>query len=109
VQNDVVTAVPDEEERAARTLLQAFAVQPNPFRERATIQWSPTLGSPRLVEIYRVDGRRIRSAAVGPNERSFLWDGRSDAGVQQPAGLYFVRLRDASGRVLGSRKVLRLG
>ena len=43
-------------------------------------------------------GRRVRTLVAGvlpsgPHERT--WDGRDDRGNLAPAGLYFVRLREA--------------
>jgi len=66
------------------------------------------IGTPQRVEIYSVNGRRVRKAMLSPGDRSFVWDGRSDAGQQQSPGVYFLRLLEENGRVLASKKVMML-
>jgi hypothetical protein len=104
--DEIVTAVSDDAARTTGATLGQLMVDPNPFRGRTVIQWNRNVGVAKTIEVYRVDGRRVRSAPVGPAQVSFEWDGESDAGVRQAVGLYFIRIRDASGRVLGGRKVL---
>jgi hypothetical protein len=107
-EDGVVTSVAEEPRPEITRLQGPVTLQPNPFRQTMTIWWSRAIGVPRHLEVYRVDGRRVRSAALEPSDQSFLWEGNSDVGERQPSGLYIIRIRDASGRVLASQKVMRL-
>jgi hypothetical protein len=107
-EDGVVTSVAEEKTPEDTRLQGPLALHPNPFRESATIRWSRMIGVPTQVDVYRVDGRRVRSAMVPSSTQSFLWDGRSDVGERQPSGLYIIRVRDAAGRVLASQKLMRL-
>lgn len=73
---------------------------PNPFRPggSTTIPFSIPQdlgdGRARLV-IYDVLGRQVRTLLdrlVSPGEQAANWDGRSDTGVEVPAGVYVARL-----------------
>jgi hypothetical protein len=85
----------------------ALRSAPNPFGSSTTISFSlPTSGSAAL-EIFGVDGRRLRRLespvlAAGPHQ--VVWDGLDDAGQRAPAGLYLFRMRapglDAEGRTV---------
>jgi hypothetical protein len=70
------------------------APRPNPFRSRATIDFStPTSGSVHL-EIYDTHGRRIRTLENGilaPGRYSRSWDGVTATGSVARPGLYLVR------------------
>lgn len=75
-----------------------FAVSPNPFRERAEIQYSTSARSgPAALRIYNLSGQLVRSLAIGPAPRSvqFLtWDGRDSRGRRVGQGVYILRLSD---------------
>ena len=49
-----------------------------------------------LVEVYDVNGRRVRVLKDGPlnaGSNPLAWDGRRDNGAQAHTGVYFVRAR----------------
>ncbi len=73
-------------------------VSPNPFAERTAIAF--TLSKPGDVElsIHDLSGRlvrRVTAARFDAGDHRIEWDGRSDAGAQAAAGLYFVRFNGA--------------
>ena len=56
-------------------------------------------------------GRRVRLllaglAPTGPGRAT--WDGRRDDGSPAEAGVYWAKLRDADGRLLGARRITLL-
>lgn len=64
---------------------------PNPARGRVTFQVQQPESRPVTLAIFDAAGRRVRRvelAAGGPAPRLWLWDGRDDAGVVLPAGVY---------------------
>ena len=69
---------------------------PNPFRFATALRFTlPEAGAVDL-EVFSVDGRRIRSLARGERpagEHFVTWDSRDDAGRDVPTGLYLARLR----------------
>lgn len=61
------------------------------------------------VDLFDVQGRRVRTLThrVMPSGASLVnWDGRNEAGVRAPSGLYFARLL-SGGRVYSLRVALR--
>lgn len=81
---------------------------PNPFRGESVIRWSSSAGTPKRIEIFGVDGRWVRQTFLRPGDQSIVWDGRSNTGQRQSAGIYFLRLVEENGRVLASNKVMLL-
>ena len=74
-----------------------FAPQGNPTHTRAkltlVLNQAVTSG---LVEVYDVNGRRVRVLKDGPfnaGSNPLAWDGRRDNGAQAHTGVYFVRAR----------------
>ncbi len=68
---------------------------PNPSHGRTELHFS--IAKPGIVELslYDLTGRRIRTLTYGvraAGRGSAVWDGRNDAGVRVPNGLYFARL-----------------
>ncbi|WP_041806294.1 FlgD immunoglobulin-like domain containing protein [Rhodothermus marinus] len=62
----------------------------------------------RLV-VYDLLGRSVRTLLEGPlapGVHEVVWDGRNDAGVRLPAGLYLLRLE--AGRQMQSRTITLL-
>ncbi len=66
---------------------------PNPFHDRVRIQGAGAAGPLTEVEIFDVQGRRVRLVR-GPGLSGLAWDGRDDTGRRVPPGTYFVRRRD---------------
>lgn len=52
------------------------------------------------LDVYSVDGRRVRRLARGrfePGPHRVGWDGRDDRGQDVPSGVYFARLHGPQG------------
>ncbi len=92
---------------AGRTDIALLAVS-NPARPPVSLFWSDPFWAPtpRLMSIHDVQGRLIRTLEVdrGP-EGVVRWDGRDEAGMAVPPGLYLVRFA-GSIRVLVTRLVI---
>ncbi len=83
-----------------------LAVSPNPARGAAAIAWSGARDEVRF-EVLDARGRRVSSGAAGVGaEGRWSWSGRGDDGRELPAGIYFVRARDAAGRLASTRVTL---
>lgn len=82
--------------------------KPNPFRGRTTLVWTLAQSGNVRVEIYSVDGRKVRTLVDGARaagEHRHEWDGRDDAGRPLNAGIYWARLA-APGATLKRTVVL---
>jgi hypothetical protein len=77
----------------------AFALYqsvPNPFGRQAAIRFDVPRAGNVLLEIYDVNGRRVRTLADGamaPGARLLSWDGTDAGGRAVGSGVYFYRLR----------------
>jgi serine protease AprX len=74
---------------------------PNPFSGATTIAFSLSRGGPVSIDVFGIDGRRVRSLASGrwePGVYRLDWDGRDDAGHVTAAGVYFVHMSTPAGR-----------
>ncbi|MEZ4650237.1 MAG: hypothetical protein R3E97_15930 [Candidatus Eisenbacteria bacterium] len=85
------------------------ALGPLPFRDHTSFRLAGTSDGPVAVDVYDVRGRHVRTLWRGalPTEAVDLtWNGRSEAGREVGASLYFVRATASGwGRTL---RVLRL-
>jgi hypothetical protein len=73
---------------------------PNPSRGPVSFAVRAPDAGPIRIEIQDVTGRfvrRVELAAAGTAPRTWLWDGRDDAGRRTAAGYYRVRATGASG------------
>ena len=80
---------------------------PNPARGQVLLRFGLPRATDVRLEIFDVQGRRVRTLAAGRQEAGWHdlgWNGRGETGVQLSAGLYFVRLR-AEGREFRQRLV----
>jgi hypothetical protein len=78
----------------------ALRVAPNPARGATSIAWTGARGAVAL-EVLDARGRRVASANLAGDRWS--WEGRAADGRSLPAGVYFVRARDAAGRSASTR------
>jgi len=61
---------------------------PNPFSDKMEIN-----SGGNMVKIYNISGKQVRSFSSGQNSH-FTWDGKDEAGIMLPSGLYFVSFGD---------------
>ena len=85
------------------------AVAPNPTRGGTMIDFALAKPGEVALDLLDPSGRRVASlsGSFAAGRQQLAWDGRSEAGVPLPAGLYFVRMRVA-GRDVGTRRVTLL-
>lgn len=87
---------------APRTFVTAFApAMPNPFGRSTTFAFSLAKAGRAELEVYSVDGRRVRTVTSGVREAGEYrveWNGTDDAGRTLAAGVYYARLTTAQGR-----------
>ena len=84
--------------RPAVTLL--LPSLPNPFRQSATMAFSVAHAGPVELDLYSVDGRRVRTLVRDyrePGEYRAAWDGRDDGGHSLASGVYYERLQTVDG------------
>lgn len=74
----------------------ALRADPNPGRGTVRFELA-RVRSGGTIELLDASGARIWSRAVPAGSGSVSWSGTRDAGGAAPAGVYFVRARDASG------------
>jgi hypothetical protein len=84
---------------------------PNPFTESTTLLFDLPMEADVRLEIFNVLGERIRtwmeSRSTGGSFRT-VWDGRNDAGLPSPSGVFILRLtaRTASRSWAGCQKLV---
>lgn len=82
---------------------------PNPFNPATTIPFSIAQSGRVTLGVYDVRGELVASLVDGHRDAGrhvAHWDGRTDAGVVAPTGVYFARLE--SNRVTETRKLVLL-
>ncbi len=84
--------------------------EPNPFRHATELRFSlPVPGQVRMT-VFDVSGRRVRVLLDGPRaaaSQAVEWDGRNDAGIAAPAGIYLCRLETRLGGSMGELRTSR--
>ncbi len=70
-----------------------FVASPNPFRQSTTITFKANGAAGSSLDLYDVQGRRIRSFAS--SDGRIVWDGKDASGAAQPAGIYLAQLHRA--------------
>jgi endonuclease I len=104
---DGLTDAPDlPADWPARVMIAGVA--PNPFNPSTRITYLVTEPGPIRLDVFGVDGRRVRSLAVGDHgagEYRIDWDGRDDAFRRAPSGAYYLRL-SGGGDVDGAKLLL---
>ena len=98
--NEWITAIGDEEgEPLARefTLMQNY---PNPFNPTTTIAYNLANKTQVQLIIYNVLGQKIKTLVNNKQtagNHTVVWNGKNEAGVSVPSGVYFYRLETKSG------------
>lgn len=101
-----ITGVPEATPSAAGRIT---AVYPNPFNPATRIRLRLENPGPARVEIYAMDGRRVRTLLDETREAGDLelvWRGEDDSGRRMPSGSYLCRL--VSGRESDTAKLVLL-
>jgi len=73
---------------------------PNPFNHETTIQFSITRASQVKLEIYNLNGQKIKTLFNGilkSGLHRMNWNGKNDLGSIAATGLYFIRLSSNEG------------
>lgn len=73
-----------------------LGVSPNPIRTNGEIEYSVSRRGEVQLEIFGIDGRRVRSLHRGvrePGAYHSTWDGTDEHGVRVSSGVYFLRLQ----------------
>ncbi|MBU1702748.1 MAG: T9SS type A sorting domain-containing protein [Candidatus Eisenbacteria bacterium] len=81
---------------AAPAVFRVEPARPNPFGPRTVFQYQIPETSPVKIEIFNVQGERVRVLAdktQPPGVYEMVFDGRSRTGRPLPSGLYFARVR----------------
>jgi hypothetical protein len=101
-----VVGVADEDERLA---LDFQGARPNPVDERTSFEFSLSSAGRARLELYDLNGRRVRSLIeaelLAAGKHAIPWDGRGDRGDRVGAGVYWARL-EAEGRSITKRLVM---
>ncbi|MBK6910609.1 MAG: T9SS type A sorting domain-containing protein [bacterium] len=83
-------------------------IYPNPFNQETTIEYVVPFSENVELTIYNLLGQPVRTivnSQLAPAVYRSVWNGRNDAGLVVPSGLYLVRLK-AAGRFDMTHKVL---
>lgn len=102
----VATSVPLA--AAPRSKAAFESIHPNPFNPRATIAFRLERGGPVQLSVHDLRGRMVRNLIDGQRTggtHRVDWNGRDDAGLPLPSGLYLVQLK-AAGSVDRKKIVL---
>jgi ligand-binding sensor domain-containing protein len=106
----ILTAVCGQKARNNTSSFRLSQNYPNPFNPRTTIDFELTSDSPVTLEIFNVEGIKIRTMIremkTGQGRHSIDWDGRDENGAPVPSGVYFYQLRSRGQQT--SRKMLML-
>ena len=88
----IQTAAPDTPAAVSR-----LSVWPNPFNPKTTIRYEAP--GPVEVTVHDVSGRLLRTLfdGVSDGELQVDWNGRDDAGFEQPSGVYLLRSQGRAG------------
>jgi len=83
---------------------------PNPFNPSTRISFSLPKEAPVTLEIFNMLGVKIRTLIAGETKNAGIqtisWDGKDDAGLNMPSGVYLYRIH--AGSFLASKKMTLL-
>jgi hypothetical protein len=95
---------------AAVTTTDLLPVIPNPSRGTAYVEYTLSVSTPVELEVYSVDGRRVKSLMAGTEDAGryhLVWNGTDERGSPVRSGLYFVRLHVGSAHVTRLMTLIR--
>ncbi len=78
---------------------------PNPFKEQLTIEVAISGASTLDVEVFDAGGRLVRNLFHGSEieTQTIFWDGKNDRGIKMAPGSYFLKVNDATKKVILTR------
>lgn len=89
---------------------ELLSVYPNPFNNKAIINFTVIESGSFLLDIYNINGIKVKSLLsdkyLGQGEYSFFWNGDNNAGIRMPQGIYYCVLQ--SEDFLITKKLIRL-
>jgi hypothetical protein len=88
----------------------SLTAAPNPASPRTTLTAELPSSGPVRLDIYALDGSRVRTLVdrtLTAGRHAFVWDGRRSDGDPAPTGVYFYRLKSASGEPSGKLVLTR--
>ncbi len=89
--DDSLSPTPD----ISKAPVRLQAAYPNPFNPRTIFRWEADMPTHDLIEIFDVQGRRIRVQELdssNPGPREFLWNGLDANRAAVPSGTYLYRV-----------------
>ncbi|GJM44089.1 MAG: hypothetical protein DHS20C21_09310 [Gemmatimonadota bacterium] len=89
------------------TAVERLEVAPNPTQDRVSVRWAARSSGRGTYTVYSVSGRILRAGMVDLAQQEVVWDGRDRSGVSVGPGVFFLRVEEDHGRVLGTVKVVR--
>ena len=102
VSKEQVIEIEDDGDGSAKTygdaLPEGFRLEqnyPNPFNPTTTIEFALPQAGPVSVEIYNINGQKVRTLIDGPmtaGVHTVEWDATDEAGSRVASGVYFYRL-----------------
>jgi hypothetical protein len=100
-QNHTVTLATGVTAVTPKSFVTAFApAMPNPFGRSTTFAFSLAKAGRADLEVFSVEGRRVRTITSGPREAGeyrLEWNGADDSGRPISPGVYYARLVTSQG------------
>ncbi|MBN2542493.1 T9SS type A sorting domain-containing protein [bacterium] len=89
-------------ENKQKPILSIGNPYPNPFNSSTEIKYSLNNKAVIRIEIFDINGRELFMTQVcnTEGEHVFIWDGKTNNGMELPGGLYFVKLTAANKRAI---------
>lgn len=78
---------------------------PNPFNAETVIEAS-TLSPRARIDIFNLQGQRVRSLPLAPSSNRVTWDGTDDSGRHVASGVYIYRLQEGTKNRFSRRMAL---
>lgn len=95
--------------RGSAAVPRSLRCFPTPFCGHAEIEFSLPNGGRTQVGVYNIAGQKVKTLLWGNLEKGWhhlSWDGRNDAGLGLPSGVYFVQLLVGGDTLLRRKMVL---
>ena len=86
----------DEVKKSIPLDFRLYANFPNPFNPTTTLKYELAITSEVSLVIYDLLGNKVKTLVNGQKEAgtySIQWDGKNDAGIAVPSGVYFYKMK----------------